>query len=548
MKAGSAKIRIQKLKKEINQHSYFYHILDRPQISDAVFDSLKNELEELEKKFPQFITPDSPTQRISGKSLDKFKKVKHQHPMLSLFDAFSESELEDWGKRIKKLTGKISDYYAEYKVDGLAVSLIYKKGVLVQGATRGDGQVGEEVTQNLKTISTIPLELRLAVDCEVRGEVYITKNNFKKFQAEYANPRNLAAGSIRQLDPKIAAFRNLSFLAWQLLGIEDRSPEEEHKKLLELGFRVVPGRRCFDLNQARQFFNNINREELEYEIDGIVIGVNDNELLSELGVTGKSPRGMIAYKFLGQEAATLVKDIKVQVGRTGVLTPVAILDPVNLQGVTISRATLHNQDEIDRLDLRIGDTVIVRRAGDVIPNVIKVLKGLRPKNSQKYELPKIKEEQKQLIVKRRRIYHFASKKAFNIEGLGPKIIDQLIDQGLIQDAADLFSLKTGDLILLERFAEKSAQNIIRSINNSRKIDLPRFIYALGVYQTGEQTAIDLANYFGNLENIRNASPESLESVKDIGPIVARSVYNWFGKNQKFLDKLLRSVKISNFFV
>ena len=559
MTKKEAENRIKKLKELISKYSYKYHVLDSPEISDAAWDSLKKELADLEKQFPEFITPDSPTQRVSGEPLDKFEKVEHSRPMLSLSDAFSFSEIEDWDKRIKKLTSQKFDYFTQLKMDGLAVSLIYKKGLFILGATRGNGRTGENITQNLKTINLIPLRLRKDIDCEVRGEVFITKKNFKKFAKEYANPRNLAAGSVRQLDPKITVSRNLSFMAWQLLGAGRK--DEGYKDLIELGFKPVPGKKCKDLAEVKKYFESIDRENLDYEIDGVVISINDNKLAEELGVTGKSPRSATAWKFPSREAVTVMEDIKIQVGRTGVLTPVAILKPVNIAGVTVSRATLHNEDEIKRLGLKIGDTVIVGRAGDVIPDVKKVLTELRTGAEKNFRMPAkcpvcdSKVEQEKIFLRclnkkcqsrrRRGLYYFVSRPAFDVDGLGPKVIDSLLDNGLIQDAVDLFELKEGDLFPLERFAEKSAENLVKAINDKRKISLPRFIIALGIAHAGDQTAQVLANQFGSIEKIKKAKFEELESIYDIGPIVAKSIYEWFRDthNKEFLQRLLSHISV-----
>jgi len=548
MLKSRAQTRIKKLKKEINYHRYLYHILDKQEISDSALDSLKHELFKLEQQYPEFITQDSPTQRIGGKPLKEFKKVKHQKPMLSLQDAFSREEMLGWQERISKLLIPNSqlDYFCELKIDGLAVGLIYKNGIFVRGATRGDGIIGEDVTQNLKTIESIPLKLEKTISCEVRGEIYITKKIFQEFQKEYANPRNLAAGSVRQLDPKMTALRKLSFLAWSLSG--EKTQEQEAKKIRELGFKPAKGRFCKNLKEVFEFYQNLRkqREKLPYEIDGIVVSINNNALFEKLGVAGKAPRGAIAFKFPGKEAVTQIKNIQIQIGRTGALTPVAILKPVQLAGTIISRATLHNKDEIKRLDSRIGDTVIIQRAGDVIPKVIKVLKNLRTGQEKKFKMPKIEPSIRQAIMHKRRLYHFVSKKAFDIDGLGPKIIDQLLENNLIYYPADLFTLKQGDLLPLERFAEKSSENIIEAINNSKKIGLTRFIYALGIYHVGEESAIDLANYFGNLQNLQKASLEELEKIQDIGPIVAQSIYEFFSnkENQKLLENLLKHIRIS----
>jgi len=562
MNKKQVKKRIEKLKKLINHYSYQYHVLDKPVVSDAAWDSLKKELADLEKESPEFITPDSPTQRVSGKALSKFKKVKHEQPMLSLQDAFSFEEIKDWETRLKRLTAKKIDYYAELKIDGLAVSLIYKKGVLFRGSTRGDGRVGEDVTQNLKTINSIPLRLREEVDCEIRGEAFISKKNFKSFSKKYANPRNLAAGSIRQLDSGITASRHLDFMAWQLLGADKQDKESE--KLIKLGVKPVPGKYCGDLSVVKEYFESIKRDELEYEIDGLVVSINDNHLMKELGVAGKSPRGAIAWKFPSREATTIVNDVRIQVGRTGVLTPVAILEPVKIGGVTISRATLHNKEEIKKLGLKIGDTVIVGRAGDVIPYVKKVLKELRAGNEKNFVMPSkcpmcgkpVEEDKGGILFKcvnlkcparqRRRLYYFSSKSAFDIEGLGPKIISALLDNDLIQDAADIFDLKEGDLLPLERFAEKSAENLVEAIQKSREITLPRLIIALGIHHVGEETAADLAETFGSMEKFKKAGEEELTQIRDIGPVVAQSIHGWFNDeyNKKFLERLLGCVEVA----
>ena len=495
MDRDKAKERIGKLKKLIQHYSYLYHVLDKPEISDAAWDSLKKELADLEKLYPQFIMSDSPTQRVSGKPLDKFKKAVHSIPMLSLQDAFSFEEVKEWEERITKIAkigaGRSIDYYVELKIDGLAISLVYKNGVFFRGATRGDGKIGEDVTQNLKTVDSIPLRLRKNIDCEIRGEVYITKKNFQKFADDYANSRNLAAGSVRQLDSGITASRRLSFMSWQFLGEAKQSDESGF--LVELGVKPVPGKHCKNLEEVKKYFESVKRGRLAYEIDGIVVGINDNKLMSELGVAGKSPRGAIAWKFPAKEAVSRIKDIKVQVGRTGALTPVAVMRPVNVGGVTITHASLHNADEIKRLGLKIGDTVIVRRAGDVIPQVTKVLKELRTGKEKEFKMPmrcpidgsKIVQDgviyrcSSKLCGARHResLYHFVSRSAFDIRGLGPKIIDRFLDESLISDAADIFEIKEGDIAALEQFGEKSAEKIVKEIESKKKAALSRFIFS-----------------------------------------------------------------------
>ncbi len=598
---AEAKKRIEKLRKVINHHRWLYHVLDQPGVSDAAFDSLKHELYKLEQSYPEFITPDSPTQRVGGAPLEKFKKVSHGARMLSLEDVFTSEELKAWEKRIqKKLPVGKFDYFCELKVDGFAVSLEYKNGVFFRGSTRGDGVTGENVTQNLRTIPSIPLRLRLPEEkelkelgfkgseiksiqtkvkkgnLEVRGEVYMTKKEFERVNNQqvklglslYANPRNTAAGSIRQLDPKIAASRRLGFLAYDLItDLGQITHQSEHHLCLFLGFRVDKGASCRNLKEVIRFWQKVKvaREKLVYQIDGVVVNVNDNLTYERLGVAGKAPRGAIAFKFPAKQTTTVVRDIVVQIGRTGALTPVAVLKPVSLSGTTISRATLHNEDEIKRLGVRIGDTVVIERAGDVIPHVVKVIPELRTGKEKKFRMPeiclvcgsKLARPKREVVwrcinpncgaIQKELLYHFVSKKAFDIEGLGPKIIDQLMDQGIISTAADIFELKEGDLMPLERFAEKSASNIIKAIEKSKIITLAKFIYALGIRHVGEETSIDLANYFGDIQSFKGYSLEGLEKVKDIGSVVAKSIDQWFWqkRNLNILTKLLKRVKIKN---
>ena len=574
MTKAEAKKRIVKLRKVINQHSYLYHVLDKPDISDAAFDSLKHELYKLEQEYPDLITSDSPTQRVSGRALDKFVKVKHKKRMLSLEDVFYKEEFQAWQERIQKLVPHQKlDYFAELKIDGFAITLVYKNGIFVQGATRGDGLIGEDVTQNLKTINSIPLRLFTTKKgkIEIRGEVYMTKKAFVKVNQErqrkglplYANPRNTAAGSIRQLDPKIAAARQLDFLAYDLItNLGQKTHQEEHQIAQSLGFKVDQGQYCSNLDEVIRFRQKINRirEKLPYQIDGIVISLNNNELFKKLGVVGKAPRGAIAFKFPAKEATSLIENIVVQVGRTGALTPVAYLKPVRIGGTLVTRATLHNEDEIKRLNVKIGDTVIVQRAGDVIPDVVKVIKKLRTGKEKKFQMPKKCPVCGSKVIRpkgeavhrctnkkcgaqqKKQLIHFASKKAFDIEGLGPKIVEQLMDEGLVTKATDFFSLKQGDLVPLERFAEKSTANLIESIVRSKKISLAKFIYALGIRHVGEETAVNLASYFGSLEELKKASLNKLIRIEDIGEVVAQSIFKWFNNknNQRFLDKLIKA--------
>lgn len=590
------KERIEKLKELIEKYRYAYHVEDKSLVSDAINDSLKHELQDLENNNPEFITADSPTQRVGGMPLAKFTKVTHSKPMLSLVDAFNIDEIKDWQKRNEKIeSGKPAsptggyDFFTELKVDGLAVSLIYKDGLLVRGATRGDGKIGEDVTENIKTIEAIPLKLtnynKQTTTLEVRGEVFMPKAVFeelnikykKEGKAELANPRNAAAGSLRQLDSKITASRKLSFIAWDLLphlrsGVDEvKTHSESHQNLKELGFKTISENRyCEKIGDIEKFIADMEekREKLPYLIDGVVVLVNNNQLREKLGVVGKAPRGMIAYKFPAEEVTTIIEDIKVQVGRTGTLTPVAYLKPVSVAGSTVSRATLHNEDELEKKDIRIGDTVILRKAGDVIPEVVSSLKELRTGKEKQFVFPKTcpecggKVERAEgksahkcvnkncFIVKRRSLQHFVSKTAFDIDGLGPKIINKFLDEGLIKDAADLFNLKIGDIQPLERFGEKSAQNIIGSINTHKKIELPRFIYALGIANTGEETAYDIADAINQKLNIKNQNDilkilkdqtiEDWQKIPDIGPIVAKLIYDYFNDkhNIDFIQRLI----------
>ena len=590
MNKTEAKERIKNLKHEIDRYRYAYHVLDKPLISDEALDSLKKELFDLETAYPEFITPDSPTQRVAGKPLPEFVKVKHDAPMLSFNDAFSEKDMADWFIRFENYLGhKYNErpshgFYCELKIDGLAIELVYENGVLIQGSTRGDGLIGEDVTQNLKTIEAIPLRLqatsyKLPVRLVVRGEVYLSLKEFERINKEqiklgekaYANPRNVAAGSIRQLDPKIAASRKLNSFAYHIVtDLGQKTHEDEHKILHELGFRLNP--HCKQVGSLKDVFEFHDywekaREKIDYEIDGVVIIVNDNKLNEDAGVIGKAPRAAIAYKFSPKEATTVVEGIKIQVGRTGALTPVANLRPVGVGGITITHATLHNYDEIKRLGLKIGDTVVVSRAGDVIPKVTKVLAGLRTGKEKEFKMPrKCPVDESEVVADgviykcsnkncgarlRENLYHFAGRSAYNIDGLGPKIIDRFLDEGLISDAADLFLLKTDDINSLERFGEKSAENIVSELSVKRIVTISRFIYALGILHIGEETARLLARQVNAkvkseklkvksfIQTMQSLSIEDLQTLQDIGPKVAQSIYDWFNdkRNIDFLQKL-----------
>ncbi|MEK7519364.1 MAG: NAD-dependent DNA ligase LigA [Patescibacteria group bacterium] len=601
MSRGEAEKRINKLKKVIEHHRYLYHVLDREVISQAALDSLKKELFDLEQKYPEFLSSDSPSLRVGGKPLAKFEKIKHPLPMLSFYDAFSEKDMEEWLERISKLLNKeeISkiNYYCEPKLDGLAVELVYKDRVFKKGSTRGDGMVGEDVTQNLKTIEAIPLFFKVKEEVvkflerkgkkklaesimknglkEViaRGEIIIAKEDFERINKErekrgeklFANPRNLAAGSVRQLDPKITLSRHLDSTCYELItDFGQNTHEEKHQILEALGFKTNNrySKYCQNLKEVFKFHQKTEqlREKFPYEIDGITITVNDIKIFEKLGVVGKAPRGAIAYKFALKQATTVIEGIKIQIGRTGALTPVAILKPVKVGGVTISRATLHNQYEIERLGVKIGDTVVVGRAGDVIPDIIKVLPELRNGKERNFHFPekcpscqskllKSKDEAiwrcsnpKCFARQREQFHHFVAKSAFDIVGFGPKIINRLIDEGLVTDPADFFKLEEGDIVPLERFAEKSAKNLILAIQSKKRINLPKLIFALGIRNVGEETAQDLAKYFPSIEKIKDASFQDLQEIRDIGPQVARSIYDFFRekRNLALLIKLKRA--------
>lgn len=588
MTEAEAKQRVEKLKKEINKYRYAYHVLDKSLISDSALDSLKNELFKLESQFPQLITADSPTQRIGGKPLPAFRKITHEARMMSLNDAFSEQDMHDWAERLQNYfkSEKIpvnldrQEFYCDLKMDGLAVEIVYENGVLITGSTRGDGFVGEDITNNLKTIDAIPLVLEEGSGYPkriiVRGEAFLHKKEFEKINKEqerkglkpYANPRNVAAGSIRQLDPRVTAMRKMDFYAYDILGGELKSKSAEYEFLKKIGFKVNPyGIVAKGINEVFEFQKiwTTKREKLSYEIDGVVISVNDNKIYERAGFVGKTPRAGIAYKFSPKEATTKVLEIKVQVGRTGTLTPVAVMEPVEVGGVKITHATLHNADEIERLGLRVGDTVIISRAGDVIPQITEVLKNLRTGKEKKFNMPTkcpvdgspVRQDGAILrcsnpvcgAVHKEQLYHFVSRRAFDLRGLGPKILDRFLDEGLIIDAADMFSLEEGDILALPRFGKKSAENILREINSKKIVSLPRFIYSLGILHVGEETADLLAGIF-DYKNRKEITPkqllefyskftiEELQELEDVGPAVSQSIHDWFKekRNVKLIEK------------
>lgn len=575
MTDDNIKNRIIKLRNQIEDLRQKYHIENDPSVTDDVYDALTRELHELESLHPEYKV-ESSVDRVAGKALDKFVKVTHKSRMMSLNDAFSKDEVLSWLKRIEKLVPdeKNIEYFAELKFDGLAVSLIYENGIFVRGATRGDGFIGEDITENLKMIKNIPLKLESAPSyIEVRGEVVMSRKTWKILNKEneknglpaFANTRNAAAGSLRQLDPQVAKERKLDFFGWDIAdtnGDQIKSHSEKHNMLRKLGFIMDSHEfKSKDINDIFNFIDDVEkiREDFAYGTDGVVICVNSINLQSEIGVVGKAPRYAVAFKYPAERATTLVTDISVNVGRTGVLTPLAHFHPTLVAGSTVSKATLHNIDQIERLDIRIGDTVVIQKAGDVIPEVVEVLPKMRTGKEKKFKMPTHcpvcespveKREIKGVAYyctnkncpgkDRRGMQHFVN--AFEIYEIGPKILDRLKDEGLISDSADLFTLEIADLSGLERFGEKSAQNIVNSIASHKKVELWRFIYALGILHVGEQTAHDVADNFGSLVKIMDASEDKINEIENIGPVVSHSIYSFFQdkKNQKFINKILGS--------
>lgn len=596
-----AVLRARKLRTLITEERYKYHVLDKSDLSEGALDSLKHELWEIEQAYPDLVTDDSPTQRVAGKASPQFGKVPHARPMLSLEDVFTREELNEWVERMRRRVPQLkTDFYAEIKMDGLAVSLEYEKGVFVRGSTRGDGRVGENITQNLKTIEAIPLVLRrpsegelkmflkthgggldaaklskivdrlLSGFLEARGEVYMTKKTLEGINAaarkagdpEFANPRNAAAGSLRQLDSSITAARKLDFFAYDLVTNDGLVTHEQCHELLKLfGLPANPlNTLCRTTDDVQALYDRVGkkRETLPYWIDGVVVGVNDLALFERLGVVGKAPRGMAAYKFPAEAVTTVVRDVRWQVGRTGAITPVAVMDPVFVAGTTVRHATLHNLDEIKRLGLKIGDTVVLQKAGDVIPKVVQVLPKLRTGKEKAIAAPRNCPSCGTAVTRREgevalmcenpdceakdlgRLLHFVSKRAFDIDGLGDKIMEQLIAANLVSEPADLFELVPGDVEPLEGFAEKSSRQLVASIQSAKNVSLARFVLALGIRHVGEETAVELAHAFGTLEKLRAASLEALKDVAQIGDVVAESVHDYFrnARRQKEIDRLL----------
>lgn len=595
--------RLTKLKASIERHRYNYHVLDKEEISAEALDSLKRELSQIEEQYPELVTPDSPSQRVAGKPLDGFKKVVHKVTQWSFNDAFTEDDMVKFDERVKRFlaagdSGVAGDvaakapvgpatlsYICELKIDGLKLVLEYEKGLLKTAATRGDGKVGEDVTENVKMIESIPLRLNEPIDCIVEGEVWMAKSTLvalnktrvKLGEEPFANPRNLAAGSMRQLDPQMVKDRRLDVFIYDISAIGSKAngdsgmpvrQTDELRRLQALGFKVNPHfAHCKNISDVMAFWKKWQKQapKQDYLIDGVVVKVDERVLQDQLGYTGKAPRWGIAFKFPAEQVTTVVEDIVLQVGRTGVVTPVAHLKPVLVAGSTVARATLHNEDEIRRLDVRVGDTVILQKAGDVIPDIVKVLTELRTGKEKPYVFPKfveacggdgrIERVPGQVAYRcvnpdsdaqlKRKLYHFVGKHAFDIEHMGPKVVDALLDADLISSSADIFDLKKEDLLSLDRFGEKSAERVYEAIQASRKVTLARFIISLSIPQVGEETAHDIAKHFGSLEKVMASDVPTLEAIEGVGPIVSQAVVEWFAqeKNQSLVAHLLKNVEV-----
>lgn len=577
----AVKCRAEELREQINLHNYRYYVLDDPQVPDSEYDRLMRELQGLEAQYPDLISADSPTQRVGAQPLDGFGEVQHQVPMLSLDNAFSDQEMIDFDRRVKERLG--SDhaiaYSAEPKLDGLAISLRYEQGVLVQGATRGDGSKGEDVTQNVRTIPSVPLRL-LGDDwpevLEVRGEIYMPLAGFNQLNIRaqangekgFANPRNAAAGSLRQLDPRITTQRPLAMYCYGFGEISSgplaATQSESIRRLADWGLRVSPEMRVVNgVEGCLEYYAQIGerRSSLDYDIDGVVFKVDSFQFQQQLGFVSRAPRWAIAQKFPAQEEMTQLLAIDIQVGRTGALTPVARLQPVTVAGVTVTNATLHNEDEIKRKDIRVGDTVIIRRAGDVIPQVVRSIPEQRPQDAQPFQMPVqcpecgsdvIRDEAEAVIrcsgglfcpaQRREAIKHFAARRAMDIEGLGDKLVDQLVTVGLVKTPADLYRLELSALQSLERMGKKSAENLLEALEKSKQTTLGRFLFALGIREVGETTANSLANYYGTLDRLMQADVEALQRVPDVGPVVAQHLETFFKQahNQEVIQDLLNA--------
>ncbi|MTI54485.1 NAD-dependent DNA ligase LigA [Geosporobacter ferrireducens] len=573
MEFKEAKEKAADLKEQLEYHNYRYYVLDAPEISDYAYDQMMQQLIALEEQFPGLATPDSPTQRVGGEALSEFQQVVHSVPMLSLDNSYSHEELKEFDKRIRKTIQEEIEYVVEYKIDGLSIALRYEDGRFVQGATRGDGYIGEDVTQNLRTIKSIPLKLKEEIDLEVRGEVYIARDKFaalnrkqeEKGDTVFANPRNAAAGSLRQLDSKITAQRPLDIFIFNIQQVDDHIFEKHTEGLdylKDLGFKTSPYEVCNQIEEVIALCEKwaMKRMDLPFDIDGLVVKINSLRQREALGMKSKSPKWAIAYKFPAEQQKTTIQDIIVQVGRTGALTPTAILEPVRVAGSVISRATLHNEDNIREKDIRIGDRVIIQKAGDVIPEVVRVLFEERTGEERIFEIPKACPECGAETVRlegeavtrcvnsacpaqlRRGIIHFVSRDAMNIDGLGESIVTLLLDQGLIQDAADLYYLKKEELVPLERMGEKSAQNLIDAIEKSKKNSLDRVIFGLGIKLVGARAASLLAEAFGSMDDFIHAGYEQIISIPEIGDKMAESIRNYFleERNLMVIEKLRRA--------
>ncbi len=571
--------RIEELRTQLHHHNYRYYVLDDPEITDAEYDRLLRELQELEERHPDAITPDSPTQRVGAEPIKAFGTVQHALPMLSLDNAFDDEELADFDRRVReRLEVKQVEYAAEPKLDGLAVSLLYENGMLVRGATRGDGTTGEDISSNVRTIASVPLRLQGEAPprLEVRGEVFISHKGFLRLNREaqargekpFVNPRNAAAGSLRQLDPRITAERPLEIYCYGIGVLEGMEAPQRHSatlaQLRDWGLRVYSGvTTVTGLEGCQEYYRDMEarRAELPFDIDGVVFKVDRLDQQRELGFVSRAPRWAIARKFPAQEEMTKVQDIDVQVGRTGAITPVARLEPVFVGGVTVTNATLHNEDEVHRKDVRVGDTVLVRRAGDVIPEVVQVVLSKRPKGARRFVMPKtcpvcdseIEKAEGEAVARcsgglycaaqrKEAIKHFASRRAMDVEGLGDKLVEQLVEQGLVEDPADLYALTVEQLAGLERMGEKSAANLVAALEKSKDTRLERFLFALGIREVGEATARILAREFGDLDALMKVDETRLEQVRDVGPVVAHHIATFFRQphNREVIAKLRKA--------
>ncbi|QHE59958.1 NAD-dependent DNA ligase LigA [Rossellomorea vietnamensis] len=563
MDRQSAEKRINELHERLNQYNYEYHVLDKPSVPDSEYDQLLRELIELEDQFPELKSADSPSQRVGGTILDSFEKVEHRTPMLSLGNAFNEEDLRDFDRRVRQAVGEDFSYVCELKIDGLAVSLRYEDGAFVQGATRGDGSIGEDITSNLKTIRSIPLKISEKMTFEVRGEAFMPKGSFEalnkikeeKGEEPFANPRNAAAGSLRQLDPKIAASRNLDIFLYALADIGDTgidSHSEGLDTLDKLGFKTNPERkRCATIEEVLEFVGKWTdeRPNLSYDIDGIVIKVDSLDQQQELGTTAKSPRWAIAFKFPAEEVVTVLKDIELSVGRTGVVTPTAILEPVRVAGTTVQRASLHNEDLIREKDIKIGDHVVIKKAGDIIPEVVNVLEDKRTGDEQEFLMPTHCPECESELVRlegevalrcinpkcpaqiREGLIHFVSRNAMNIDGLGEKVISQLFREKLIEDVADLYRLERDQLLQLERMGEKSVDNLLEAIQTSKENSLEKLLFGLGIRHVGAKAAKTLAQEFGSMDRLMELGKEELTNVNEIGDKMADAIVAYFENDE-----------------